>query len=140
MGTAGWLLLLGMGWRVRRSKDPVPRGDIVVEAGVVETGRLVQRPQSMGSAGVILLSVGGENLVVGCAGVEGLLGGNAADFEGGCFLDAEAVNAVSHRSPSSQDRQSDKTTVELTLQKPSMQMHVEIETKPNRLNENERAA
>lgn len=53
----------------------------------------------MGLAGVVLLSVGGENLVGDCAGVEGFLGGNAVDFEGGCFLDAEAVNAVSHRSP-----------------------------------------
>lgn len=99
MGTAGRLLLLGMGWRVRRSKNPVPMGDIDVEGGVVETGRLFQRPQSMGLAGVILLSVGGENLVGDCAGVEGFLGGSAADFESGCFLGAEAVNAVSHRSP-----------------------------------------
>jgi hypothetical protein len=92
-------LLLGMGWRVRRNKDPVPMEGIVVEVGVVETGRSIQREQNMDLEGVILLSVGGENLVVDCVGVEGLLGGNAEDFEGGCFLGAEAMNTVSHRSP-----------------------------------------
>ena len=36
-------LLLGMGWRVRRNKVPVPMGDIAVEVGAVETDRSVQR-------------------------------------------------------------------------------------------------
>ncbi|KAF3407723.1 hypothetical protein DPV78_001614 [Talaromyces pinophilus] len=92
-------LLLGMGWRVRRNKDPVPMGDIAVEVGAVETGRSIQRQQNMDLVGVILLSVGGESLVVDCVGVKDLLGGNAEDFEGDCFLDAGAMKAVSHRSP-----------------------------------------
>lgn len=98
MDTAG-RLLQDMGWRVRRNKDPVPTGGIGVEVGAVETGRSIQKPRNMGLVGVILLYVGEESLVVDCVGVEGLLGGNAEDFEGGCFLGAEAMNAVSHRSP-----------------------------------------
>lgn len=88
-----------MGWRVRRNKDPVPMGDIVVEAGVVERCRSIQRLQNMDLAGVILLCVGEESLVVDCDGVEGLLGGNVAEDSEGGFLGAEAMEAVSHRLP-----------------------------------------
>lgn len=86
-----------MGWRVRRNKDPVPMVDIVVAVGDVETSRSAQSPQNMGLAGLVLPGdVGEESLAAGYVGVKDLLGGNAEDFEGGCFLSAEAINAVSH--------------------------------------------
>lgn len=96
MNTAGWLLL-DMGWRVRRNKDPVPTGGIVVAVGVVETVRSIRRLRNMGLVGGILLRADEENLVVDCVGVEGLLGGNVAeDSESGCFLGGEASHLKDH--------------------------------------------
>jgi hypothetical protein len=71
-------------------------GDIVVEAGVVERCRSIQRLQNMDLAGVILLCVGEESLVVDCDGVEGLLGGNVAEDSEGGFLGAEASHLKDH--------------------------------------------
>lgn len=101
MDTVLWLLP-GMGGRGRRNnQNPAPLAGIVVEVGVGETGSSNQRLQNMDLAGVTPPCAGEENLVVDCAGAEGLQGGDVAEDSGGaedcgCFLGAGAMNAVSH--------------------------------------------